>query len=148
MGNTLSEHGHVNRGVCKADEEGNLVDIAEVRRIEKRPDGIFAPGSRGKEIEFSGDEIVSMNLWGFKPSCFKYLEKEFVNFIERSADDPAAELDIPTSMDVYVKKGEINIQILMTDSNWFGVTYREDRPSVVRSLQDMVDQGVYPERLW
>lgn len=148
MANTLSEHGHVNRGVCKADKEGNLVDIAEVRRIEKRSDGIFAPGSGGKEIEFSGDEIVSMNLWGFKPSCFKYLEKEFVNFIERSADDPGAELDIPTSMDVYVKKGEINIRILMTDSSWFGVTYREDRPSVVRSLQDMVDEGIYPERLW
>lgn len=148
MGNTLSDHGHVNRGVCKVDENGNLSHIVETRKIEKRPDGIFAPGEKGREVEYSADEIVSMNLWGFKPSCFEYLEKEFVNFIERSAGDPKAELDIPTSMDVYVKKGEINIRVLMTESKWFGVTYREDRPFVVRSLQDMVDSGIYPEKLW
>lgn len=148
MGNTLSDHGHVNRGVCKVDENGNLSHIVETRKIEKRPDGIFAPGKKGREVEYSADEIVSMNLWGFKPSCFEYLEKEFVNFIERSVGDPKAELDIPTSMDVYVKKGEINIRVLMTESKWFGVTYREDRPFVVRSLQDMVDKGIYPEKLW
>ncbi|MDZ7739021.1 MAG: NTP transferase domain-containing protein [Bacteroidales bacterium] len=148
MGNTLSDHGHVNRGVCKTDNKGNLVNIVETRRIEKRPDGIFAPGPKGRELEFDADEIVSMNLWGFKPSCFKYLEEEFINFIERSAGNPNAELDIPTSMDVYVKKGEINIQVLMTEGKWFGVTYREDRPFVVRSLQDMVDKDIYPEKLW
>ncbi len=148
MGNTLSEHGHVNRGVCRVDDNGNLVNIVETRKIEKRTDGIFAPGEKGREIEFTGEEIVSMNLWGFKPSCFRYLEEEFINFIRRSANDPKAELDIPTSVDVYVKKGDINIRILMTDEKWFGVTYREDRPFVVRSLQDMVDKGVYPEILW
>jgi hypothetical protein len=148
MGNTLSEHGHVNRGVCKTDGNGNLVNIVETRRIEKRPDGIFTPGLKGREVEFDADDIVSMNLWGFKPSCFKYLDEEFINFIERSAGNPNAELDIPTSMDVYVKKGEINIQVLMTEEKWFGVTYREDRPFVVRSLQDMVDKGIYPEKLW
>ncbi len=148
MGNTLSDHGHVNRGVCMVDEKGNLIHIVETRRIEKRTDGIFAPGVKGREIEFTGDEIVSMNLFGFKPSCFRYLEEEFINFVERSAGDPNTELDIPTSMDVYVKKGEINIQVLMTEERWFGVTYREDRPFVVSSLQNMVDRGVYPEKLW
>ncbi|MFO7853187.1 MAG: nucleotidyltransferase family protein [Bacteroidota bacterium] len=148
MENTLSEHGHVNRGVCKVDEEGNLLHIVETRNIEKRPEGIFAPAPRQREIEFTGDEIVSMNLFGFKPSCFKYLEEEFINFIERSVDDPKAELDIPTSLDVYVKKGVINIKVLMTNERWFGVTYREDRPVVVSSLLDMTDRGVYPEKLW
>lgn len=148
MGNTLSDHGHVNRGVCKVDDEGNLVHIVETRMISKRPDGIFAPGKKGREVEFTGDEVVSMNLFGFKPSCFKYLEEEFINFIQRSVGDPKAELDIPTSLDVYVKKGEINIQVLMTDERWFGVTYREDRPFVVRSLQEKVDKGIYPEKLW
>ena len=148
MGNTLSDHGHVNRGVCMVDEKGNLIHIVETRRIEKRTDGIFAPGVKGREIEFTGDEIVSMNLFGFKPSCFRYLEEEFINFVERSAGYPNTELDIPTSMDVYVKKGEINIQVLMTEERWFGVTYREDRPFVVSSLQNMVDRGVYPEKLW
>ena len=148
MGNTLSDHGHVNRGVCQVDDNGNLVHIVETREIVKRPDGIFTPGEKGREIEFTGDEIVSMNLFGFKPSCFRYLEEEFINFIERSAGDTGAELDIPTSLDVYVKKGEINLQVLMTEERWFGVTYREDRPFVVSSLQDKVDQGIYPEKLW
>ncbi len=148
MGNTLSAHGHVNRGVCGVNENGNLINIVETRKIEMRSDGIFAPAAKGREVEFTGEEIVSMNLFGFKPSCFKYLEEEFVNFIERSADDINAELDIPTSLDVYVKKEEISIKILMTEERWFGVTYREDRPFVVSSLQDMVDEGVYPEKLW
>ncbi|MEA1886736.1 MAG: sugar phosphate nucleotidyltransferase [Bacteroidota bacterium] len=148
MSNTLSDHGHVNRGVCKVDEEGNLLHIVETHKIEKRPEGIFAPAPKQREVEFTGDEIASMNLFGFKPSCFRYLEEEFINFIERSADDPKAELDIPTSLDVYVKKGVINIKVLMTNERWFGVTYREDRPVVVSSLQDMVDRGVYPEKLW
>lgn len=148
MGNTLSDHGHVNRGVCKVDDDGNLVNIVETRKIEKRSDGIFAPGEKRRETEFSGDEVVSMNLFGFKPSCFKYLEEEFINFVIRSAGDIKAELDIPTSLDVYVKRGEINIQVLMTEARWFGVTYREDRPFVVSSLQDMADRGIYPEKLW
>jgi len=148
MGNTLSDHGHVNRGVCRINDNNNLVNIVETRKIEKRPDGIFAPAERGMEVEFTGDEIVSMNLFGFKPTCFSYLEEEFINFIKRSAGDINAELDIPTSLDVYVKQGEISIKVLMTEERWFGVTYREDRPFVVSSLQDMVDNGVYPEKLW
>ena len=148
MGNTLSDHGHVNRGVCRVNENGNLAHIVETRKIEKRPEGIFAPAKKGREVEFTGEEIVSMNLFGFKPSCFRYLEEEFINFVERSAGDINAELDIPTSLDVYVKNGEISIKVLMTEERWFGVTYREDRPFVVSSLQDMVDKGIYPEKLW
>ena len=148
MVNTLSDHGHVNRGVCNVDGNGNLLHIVETRKIEKRDDGIFAPSEKGREIEFEEDEIISMNLFGFKPSCFNLLEKEFINFLERSAGDPKAELDIPTSLDVYVKKNEINVRVLMTEERWFGVTYREDRPFVVSSLQEKVDRGIYPEKLW
>jgi dTDP-glucose pyrophosphorylase len=88
-----------------------------------------------------------MNLWGFKPSCFGYLRKEFADFIRRSKDDPNAELDIPTSMDVFIKKGDITIRVLMTDDKWFGVTYREDKPYVVESLAEMTRRGVYPTPL-
>lgn len=147
MGNTLSDHGHVNRGVCRADREGMLEHIVETRKIEKREDGIFAPGRDGEELSFTGDEIVSMNLWGFKPSCFRFLRKEFADFIRRSKDDPNAELDIPTSMDVFIKKGDITIKVLMTDDKWFGVTYREDKPYVVESLAEMTRRGVYPTPL-
>jgi len=147
MGNTLSDHGHVNRGVCKADKDGMLQHIVETRKIEKRSDGIFAPAPDGSTQSFTGDEIVSMNLFGFKPSCFSFLEKEFTSFIHRSTKDPNAELDIPTSMDVFIKSGEVSIKVLMTDDRWFGVTYREDRPFVVDNLVKMVREGIYPSPL-
>ena len=148
MGNTLSDHGHVNRGVCRADSRGMLEHIVETRKIVKTADGIFAPTADGGVQEFTGDEIVSMNLWGFKPSCFRYLDEEFLNFIERSVEDPNAELDIPTSMDVFIKKGAISIEVLMTNDKWFGVTYREDKPFVVDNLASMVRDGIYPSPLW
>lgn len=148
LGNTLSEHGHVNRGICKVSSNGLLKNIVETRAIEKRPDGIFAPAADGTMTRYSGDEIVSMNLFGFKPSCYKYLGIEFRNFLKEKISDLKAELDIPTSLDKFVKKGEITVQVLMSNSQWFGVTYREDKPFVVESIRRMVDQGVYPEKLF
>ena len=148
LGNTLSEHGHVNRGICKVSDEGYLVNIVETRAIEKRPDGVFAPDGEGNFNQYTGDEIVSMNLFGFKPSCYKYLNMEFQNFLRERISDPKAELDIPTSLDKFVKKGEITIQILRSNSHWFGVTYREDKPFVVESIRKMVEAGVYPEKLF
>ncbi len=148
MGNTLSDHGHVNRGVCKVDDKGFLQDIVETRRIVKTAEGIFAPGKGTRRVKFTENDVVSMNLWGFKPSCFDYLEKEFASFIRKNIDAPGSELDIPTSMDIYIKRGEISIKVLMTEEKWFGVTYREDRPFVVESLMSMVDDNIYPEKLW
>ncbi len=148
MGNTLSDHGDVNRGVCKVDNKGQLVDIVETREIVKRKDGIFAPAADGGMKQFREDDIVSMNLWGFKTSCFKYLEDEFIRFINRNSSNIKAELDIPTSMDVYVKKGEIAIDVLMTDSKWMGVTYQNDKPFVIEGIKKMISEGVYPEKLW
>jgi hypothetical protein len=89
-----------------------------------------------------------MNLFGFKPSCYHYLKIEFKNFLQERISDPKAELDIPTSLDKFVKKGEITIQILRSSSRWFGVTYREDKPFVVDSIRKMVDKGLYPEKLF
>ncbi len=148
LGNTLSDHGHVNRGVCRVDSKGLLENIVETRNIAKMTEGIFAPTADGGREEFTGDEIVSMNLWGFKPSCFRILEMEFSNFLTERINDPKSELDIPTSVDKFVKKGEITIQILESSSRWFGVTYREDKPFVVESIRKMVDAGIYPEKLF
>jgi hypothetical protein len=148
LGNTLSEHGHVNRGVCKVDEKGLLVNIVETRQIEKTPDGAKAPGPDGGTLKFTGNEIVSMNLWGFKPSCYTFLEKEFREFINKHGMDLKSELDIPTSVDKFVKKGEITIKILMSNDRWFGVTYREDKPYVVASIRDMINKGIYPESIY
>lgn len=148
LGNTLSDHGHVNRGICRVSDDGFLVNMVETRGIEKRPDGIFAPDTEGKINQYTGNEIVSMNLFGFKPSVYKYLNIEFSNFLKERISDPKAELDIPTSLDKFVKKGEITIRILRSNSQWFGVTYREDKPFVVDSIRKMVEAGVYPEKLF
>ena len=148
LGNTLSEHGHVNRGVCKAGEDGFLSDIVETRQIEKTKEGAVAPGPDGQPLYFTGNEIVSMNLWGFKPSCYDFLGKEFRNFINKYGMDLKSELDIPTSVDKFVKNGEITIQILMSNERWFGVTYREDKPFVVDSIKKMIRKGIYPARIY
>jgi hypothetical protein len=89
-----------------------------------------------------------MNLWGFKPSCYSFLGSEFRNFIDKHGMDPKSELDIPTSIDKFVKSGEVTIQILMSNERWFGVTYREDKPFVVESLNLMIAQGVYPSGIY
>ncbi len=148
MKNTLSEHGHVNRGVCKVGSDGLLQNIVETRQIEKTPDGAKAPDEQGNVQKFTGDEIVSMNLWGFKPSCFTFLTREFRNFINENGMDLKAELDIPTSVDKFVKSGEITIKILMSNDRWFGVTYREDKPYVVESIKNMVSKGIYPAKIY
>ena len=148
LGNTLSEHGHVNRGVCGVGEDNLLKNIVETRQIEKSKDGATAPVADGSKQYFTGNEIVSMNLWGFKPSCFYFLGKEFRNFINVFGTDLKSELDIPTSVDKFVKNGQIRIKILMTNERWFGVTYREDKPFVVESIKSMIAKGVYPERLY
>jgi hypothetical protein len=128
--------------------DGFLKNIVETRQIEKTKDGAVAPGADGNQQHFTGDEIVSMNLWGFKPSCYGYLGKEFRNFINKSGMDLKSELDIPTSVDKFVKNGEITIQILMSNERWFGVTYREDKPFVVDSIRNMIRKGIYPARIY
>ena len=148
LGNTLSDHGHVNRGVCKVGENGFLNHIVETRQIEKTKEGATAPGPDGKPLNFTGNEIVSMNLWGFKPSCYEFLGKEFRNFINRYGMDLKSELDIPTSVDKFVKNGEITIRVLMSNERWFGVTYREDKPFVVESIRKMIRKGIYPARIY
>ncbi|NMC36996.1 MAG: NTP transferase domain-containing protein [Bacteroidales bacterium] len=148
LGNTLSDHGHVNRGVCQAGEDGLLVNIVETRQIEKTKTGAVAPGPDGTTQYFTGNEIASMNLWGFKPSCYNYLRKEFRSFIDKNGMDLKSELDIPTSVDKFVKSGEITIKILMSNERWFGVTYREDKPFVVDSIRKMIREGIYPARIY
>lgn len=148
LGNTLSDHGHVNRGVCKVDSDSLLQDIVEVLQIEKTRNGARAPGPDGKEILFTGGEIVSMNFFGFKPSCFNYLKEDFGDFISKRGMELKSELLIPNTLDKYIKKGDIKIRVLMSNEKWFGVTYREDKPFVVESIRKMIREGVYPVRIY
>lgn len=148
LGNTLSDHGTVNRGVCNVDNNGLLKNIVEVLKIEKTPDGAKAPTPEGGESKYSGNEIVSMNLFGFKPSCFDVLREDFREFISKHGMDPKSELLIPATLDRYIKKGVITIKVLMSNERWFGVTYREDKPFVVESIREMINKGVYPESIY
>jgi NDP-sugar pyrophosphorylase family protein len=148
LGNTLSDHGHVNRGVCKVGPDGLLQGIVETRQVEKTHDGAKAPGHDGKDVHFTGNEVVSMNLWGFKPSCYHFLGTEFRNFINKHGMDLKSELDIPTSVDKFVKSGDIKIKILASNERWFGVTYREDKPFVVENIKKMIRKGIYPARIY
>jgi len=119
-----------------------------VRLKKQLTDGAKAPGGDGETLYFTGNEVVSMNLWGFKPSCFDFLGKEFRNFIDKNGMDLKAELDIPTSVDKFVKNGEITIKIVMSNERWFGVTYREDKPYVVDSISNMISKGIYPAKIY
>jgi len=148
MANTLSEHGHVNIGVCNVGKEGLLKSIVETIQIEKTADGAKAPDTDGKIQKFTGNEIVSMNLWGFKTSCFSFLEEEFRNFINKFGMELKSELYIPTSLDRFVRNGQISIKILMSNDKWFGVTYREDKPFVVENINNMIARGVYPAKIY
>ena len=148
MANTLSEHGHVNRGVCSIGKDGLLQSIVETIQIEKTAEGAKAPDTDGKIQKFTGNEIVSMNLWGFKTSCFSFLEEEFRNFINKFGMELKSELYIPTSLDRFVRNGQISIKILMSNDKWFGVTYREDKPFVVENINNMIARGVYPAKIY
>ncbi len=148
MKNTLSDHGHVNRGVCKVGNDGFLKNIVETRQIEKTSFGAQAPAENEELEKFTGEEVVSMNLWGFKPSCYRFLGEEFRNFINEKGMDLKSELDIPTSIDKFVKSGQVSIKILMSNERWFGVTYREDKPYVVESINSMISNGIYPDKIY
>jgi dTDP-glucose pyrophosphorylase len=148
LSSTLSEHGSVARGVCQADDLGMLLDIVERVHIEKTPSGIFFKDERGQWASLRGDEIVSMNFWGFTPTFFRFAKREFENFLRENLRNPKAELYIPFVINKLVKNGQATVKVLETCEKWFGVTYREDKSRVKEELAKLVARGVYPKTLW
>lgn len=148
LSSTLSEHGSVARGVCQADDRGMLVDIVERVHIEKTPRGIFFKDDQGQLAPFRGDEIVSMNFWGFTPTFFGFIQRAFENFLKENLKNPKAEIFIPLVINNLVKNGQVTVKVLETKEKWFGVTYREDKPRVKEELVKLVGAGVYPKKLW
>lgn len=140
LSNTLSEHGAVSRGVCVADENGLLVSITERVGIESTDVG---PGGT-----FSGDEIVSMNCWGFTPDLFAGLDEQFREFLSSRGHEPKAEFYLPAAVSTMIARRQIKVRVLPTEASWFGVTYRDDKPRVIAALADLVKRGVYPEKLF
>lgn len=148
LDNTLSEHGHVNRGVCQVSPEGNLTGIEECVKIARDEAGISYPDAEGKPVFLAPDTLVSMNMWGFKPSFMDYTGEVFSDFLKERGSEEKSELYIPTVIDVLIKRGTLDVKMIETDANWFGVTYPEDKPMVSQQIDDLLKDGVYPINLW
>jgi UTP-glucose-1-phosphate uridylyltransferase len=146
--NTLSEYGSVARGLCRQDSRGYLESLHETLGIYKEGDRIIHPGSDGRLLLLDGDALVSMNIWGFTPSFFMHLETDFTGFLENQGQDLKAEFYLTTVVDRVIRSGLEKVRVLSTDQQWFGVTFREDRPMVERSIRKLVSDGMYPENLW
>jgi UTP-glucose-1-phosphate uridylyltransferase len=145
--NTLSESGAVSRGVCRVDDLGYLTNITEHKKITRNGKEILSMTDSGRVV-FTGKERVSMNLMGFMPSMFKYLEQQFVDFLTVNYDKSDVEFFLPFAMNEVIHSGKARVKVLSTTEKWFGVTYREDRELVMSSLKKLVDEGIYPTCLW
>ena len=141
--NTLSEHGSVSRGVCECDAEGYLLAVTELTKIAKDGTGAVAEGRR-----LSGDEIVSMNFWGFTPTVFPQLHRNFAAFLRQYGRDPKSECFIPSTVSALIATGQVRVRVLRSRGHWLGVTYQEDRPLVAEGVRRLVSRGDYPTRLW
>ncbi len=145
--NTLSPHGSVSRGVCEITD-GYLDEVNERTEIITNAEGTVQFIEDGTATDMTGDEIVSMNFWGFAPEFFQTLEEKFIEFLQAKGGELKSEWYIPDIVTRMMGNGETRIRILSSDAQWFGVTYPEDRPAVVEALQKMHDQGTYPSKLW
>ncbi len=148
VGNTLSEHGTVSRGVCATDKMGYLTDVVERTAIENKDGHVVYQGEDGNDVEIAFDTPVSMNMWGFTPEYFAYAEEAFKEFLTKNAQELKAEFYIPTLVNDLIKSGKATCQVLDTTAKWFGVTYADDRQMVVDKIQALVDAGVYPNKLF
>jgi len=145
--NTLSEHGTVNRGVCSDDGTGNLSKIVECLKISK-VEGGGSYDNEGVETFLPDETLVSMNMFGFKPSFFKYTSEQFADFLRQKGQEEKSEFFIPLVCDNLIKSGVLNVRLLSCDSEWFGVTYKEDKPHVVARIENLIERNVYPANLW
>jgi UTP-glucose-1-phosphate uridylyltransferase len=145
--NTLSECGSVARGVCQL-ADGHLETVREITGIEKFRAAAKYKNGTGEFHALSGDEVVSMNMWGFTPTIFDHLRDQFTEFLKAHGSDEKSEFYIPSVVNAVVRNGQERVKVLPTRAAWFGVTYREDRPLVAGGIQRLVRSGDYPERLW
>jgi len=144
---TLSENGSVARGVCKIRENGLLEAVNEMTKLVSVPGGVENQEKNNEPVKLTGRERVSMNMWGFTPQLFDALAERFPQWLERNVRNSKAEWYIPFVVDELVKEGQADVVVLPTESSWFGVTYREDKPRVVDAIQKLVDAGIYPAQL-
>ncbi len=147
--NTLTENGTVTRGLCEKDENGNLTHIVEIQKIAKRGDkAIYEDGDQW--VELPDDALVSMNFWGFTPKVFEGMQETFVQFLKEKYEENPMKCEhvIPTAVGTLVNEKKCEVKMLSSKDQWFGVTYREDKPYVMQRIAEMKEAGIYPDRLW
>jgi hypothetical protein len=144
---TLSPSGTVARGACRV-EDGELIEIEELTAIRRQGDTIFAEQPSGTRAELAPETPVSMNFWGFQRQALGGIESYFSRFLQASADEPKAEAYLPSAVGYLIGQRSLRVRALPADSEWFGMTYREDRDMVARRLRELVAGGRYPEALW
>ena len=149
--NTLTENGHVARGVCGTNADGQLTEITERVRIEKRADGpAYTEDDGATWTPLAGDTVVSMNMWGFTNSMLPEIRDRFAAFLsENLSKNPLkCEYFLPFVVDELIREDKAEVTVLKSKDRWYGVTYREDKPVVVAAIQSLKDQGLYPQKLW
>ena len=150
IGNTLSESGTVSRGLCGTDENQLLTSVVERTKIERREGEVKYIDDNGEWTATPENAPVSMNFWGFTPDYFGYSKSYFVDFLSdsKNMENLKSEFFIPLMVDKLIKEGTATVKVLDTTSKWFGVTYPEDRQSVVDKIQALIDAGEYPDKLF
>ena len=146
--NTLSEYGYVSRAICLCGPQMLLDNIVERRRIKKAADAAVYLDEAEETFSLTGDEIVSMNFWGFGPSVFDALRSQFSDFLNDRGNDPQAEFFIPTAVNNLIAAGKANVKVLKTQDRWFGITYPQDKISTIKNINKLIEKGIYPEKLW
>ena len=144
---TLSDNGSVARGICKVDG-GKLESVTEMTKLVRVPGGAENREDEANPVKLTGEERVSMNLWGFTPELFATLESRFPAWLEKNGAELKSEWYIPFVVDELIHEGKADVEVLPTDSNWFGVTYREDKPFVTAEIGKLVAAGEYPQSLF
>lgn len=147
--NTLSEFGSVSRGICETDKNGILQEVVERTNIEATGGGkaVFTDDD-GTKVDLTGNEIASMNIWGFMPSLFKGLGALFEEFLKARGTEMKSEFYIPAAVADLIKAGKAEVKVLESLDSWFGVTYREDKPRVQESIKKLIADGTYPDKIF
>jgi dTDP-glucose pyrophosphorylase len=148
VGNTMSEHGTVSRGVCLADDNGFLLSVTERTNIQYADGGIAYTDKDGSFVFLNPETLVSMNFWGFTPEYFKQTEPMFSDFVKANSDSLKAEFYIPSAIDALITNSQAKVKVLKSNARWFGVTYKEDKPVVIEKLAELIKSGIYPAQLW
>ncbi len=148
LANTLSAHGSVTRGICEVDAHHMLISVVERFKIEKTADGARYENEHSQWVPIKGHEIASMNMFGFTPTLFGHLDDKFSLFLKKAAGHPKAEFLIPAIADELIRERKMTMRVLETPEKWFGVTYKEDKPFVTAGIRRLIENNVYPQKLW